>query len=222
LTTNVRLPFGTKTVHRPDAWNQHLDRSRRSAFLRSRPSFGDVSERPERGTLTRSRRPSMFQSPLCLCVDQLNRNPDGRSSFASFRILSTKTAAREISSRSAQHSRSSARCPGEEDAASPVGHHILDRGDVWLSPLAESRCGCLDLIQDRVHIGSLKFLCEFGRRRRSASNGRGYLKDAAAGFCPAQKAGDSTDRSQHPQYQRRPLRQRPTVPSQSPGRTSFQ
>jgi hypothetical protein len=49
----------------------------------------------------------------------------------------------------------------------------------WLSPLTQSRCGWLDLIQDRVHIGSLKFLCEFGRHRRSASNGRGYLKDAA-------------------------------------------
>ena len=28
-------------------------------------------------------------------------------------------------------------------------------------------------------MGALKFLCEFGRQRRAASGGRGYLKDAA-------------------------------------------
>jgi hypothetical protein len=38
----------------------------------------------------------------------------------------------------------------------------------------------LDLFRDRAPVTLLKSPCEFGRHRRSASGGRGYLKDAGA------------------------------------------
>jgi hypothetical protein len=113
--------------------------------------------------------------------------------------------------------------PGEGDAASPAGHYILDRGDVVAFPLdpitlrmagSHSRSSAYRLAEVSLRIRSTQTIC-LGWSRLSQGCGR-------SGFYPAQKTGHSTDRSQHHQYQHRPLRQRPTVPSQPPDRTSPQ